>query len=341
MSRLTGAFFGACGCLFAACVFTACPSCAMDPSVVSVWGGDFSVPKIVSLVTVDTSVVAARFTAPVTVTKALVVVPDNPAAVIPVSWEADVGENGGNGIKFLLGGTVGIGVPAALSATVTDARGNSLSFSLPFTGYNDRVASLLFNEIRTDYDKPKVEYIEFLVVKGGNLGGIEISNAMNVVRPCWEFPAVEVAAGDFILYHLRSVEEGLVNETGAIDVSAGVDARPGARDFWDTLTSAPLKKTNVLLVRERKGGKIMDALLCAEAGKTEWPNETVRAAAEEAVAADAWLPGSLVADAAVGSGTSPTRTLGRSDVSADTDMNSDWRICATGKCTPGATNTPP
>jgi len=333
MTRMTGAF------LFAfSCYFTACSSCAMDPSVVSVWGGEFSVPKIVSLVTVGTAEVSARFTAPVSVTKALVVVPEDPGVSIPVSWEPAADDNG---IRFLLGGTVGIGVQAALAATVTDARGNSLSFSLPFTGYNDRVASLLINEVRTDYSKPKVEYIEFLVLKGGNLGGIEISNAMNTVRPVWEFPAVEVAAGDFVLYHLRSVEEGLVNETGSMDASAGIDARAGARDFWDTLTSAPLKKTNVVLVRERKGGRIMDALLSAETDKTAWPNGTVLAAAEEAVAAGAWLPGALVTDAAVSTGTSPTRTLGRNGLSADSQTNSDWTICATGKCTPGATNTTP
>ncbi len=333
MTRMTAALLFACS-----CYFTACSSCAMDPSVVSVWGGDFLVPKIVSLVTVDTAEVAARFTAPVTVTKAFVVVPTDPDVSIPVSWEP---VNDENGIRFLLGQTVGIGVQAALTATVTDVRGNSLSFSLPFTGYNDRVASLLINEIRTDYSKPKVEYIEFRVMKGGNLGGIEIFNAMNTVRPFWEFPAVEVAAGDYVLYHLRSVEGGLVNETGAIDVSAGIDARPGARDFWDTLSSAPLKKTNVLLVRERKGGKIMDALLCAESEKTAWPNDTVQTAAEVAVAAGTWLPGALVADAAISSGTSPTRTLGRNEYSGDSGTKLDWTICGTGKCTPGAVNTDP
>jgi len=333
MNRLAGLALIACS-----ICFTACSSCAMDPSVVSVWGGDFSVPEIISLVTVDKAEIAAQFTSAVTVSKAFVVIPGDSETGIPVDW---LPGTEGNSVRFLLEGAVGVGVQAALSATVTDERGNTLSFSMPFTGYNDRVATLLINEVRTDYSKPKVEYIEFLVLKEGNLGGIEICNAMNTVRPFWEFPAVEVSAGDFILYHLRSVEEGLVDETDAIDVSAGIDARPLARDFWDTLTSAPLKKTNVIILRDRKGGTIMDALLSAESEKTDWPNGTVASAAEAAVTEGAWLPGPLVSDAVVSTGTSPTRTLGRSTDSADSGAKTDWAICATGKCTPGATNTLP
>ena len=318
-------------------VLTACTSGAMENGVVSIWGGDVSLPKMISLIPISEHEISVSFTAPITVSRAAAILPDDPETEIPVTWKEVLASKD---IVFLLGESVGIGNRAALSATVIDGRGNSLSFSMPFTGFNSRPPVLRINEVRTEYSKPKVEYIELFVVQEGNLGGVELTNAMNTVRPFYEFPAVEVLAGDFIVYHLRSVEEGLVDEIALRDESPGIDARSSARDFWDTLTSAPLKKTNVLLLKNRKGGQLLDALLLCEEGRTEWPNETVRLAAEEAALAGAWLPGPLVEDAFCSTGTTVTRTIGRNPFSADTELSGDWKISATSKCSPGATNAP-
>ena len=102
-----------------------------------------------------------------------------------------------------------IGTHAVFSASVADSNGNSLSFSVPVTAFNDRVPKLRINEIRTVYSKPKVEYIELYALSDGNLSGVQVSCAMNTANPAYEFPAAEVRAGDYIVYHLRSVEEGL------------------------------------------------------------------------------------------------------------------------------------
>jgi hypothetical protein len=120
--------------------------------------------------------------------------------------------------------------------------------------------------------------------------------------------------------------------------SAGVDAKSSARDFWDTLAKAPLKDTNALLVRERHGGKILDALLLAAPDVPDWPNETVRAAAAEACASAAWKGSSAVANAVPSGGMTTTRTLGRNPGAADTDSAADWKICAKGKASPGGEN---
>lgn len=312
-------------------------SCAMDPTVVSVWGGDVTMPKLVSLVTESVTEISANFTAPVSVACAKVVLLDNPDEPISLIWT--IGSDP-NSVRFVMPNEIGIGINAALSATVSDEKGNTLSFSIPFTGYNTRVPLLRINEIRTEYSKPKVEFIELFVVRSGNLSGVEIFNAMNTVKPSYVFPSVEVAEGDYIVYHLRSVEEGLVDETGAIDASAGIDSRPFARDFWDTLTSAPLKKTNVLLLRDRKGGAVMDAFLGAETEKTDWPLDALRLAAGEVVDAGQWLPGGLVLDAVGSTGSTVTRSIGRNELSADSNRAVDWKICATSKCSPGAPNVP-
>lgn len=314
-----------------------CSSCMMESELVSVWGGDIVVPKLVEVRTLTSREVEARFTVPVTVVSARVQIGTESGAGIGTGWES---AEEGLTARFLLEEGLGIGVTAILSVVVEDDGGNSLSFAAPFSGFNERPAGLRINEIRTEYDKPKVEYIEFIVTGAGNLAGLEIQNAINADFPYWEFPAAEVAKGDYVVWHLRSLEEGLVNETGETDASAGCDANPEARDFWDTQTKAPLKKNNVILLRERKGGKILDALLYIEAGKDTWPSDALSLAAGEAVAAGAWGPTALVTDAVVSTGTSPTRTIGRNERSDDSNRASDWAICGTGKKSPGFVNVP-
>ncbi len=328
-------------------------SCAMNPEIVTVFGGGISVPKLVSVETRGAREVRATFSRPVTVTGVSVIPGESAVAdeggevgsadpaddqPIPItaSWEETSGTPGE--IIFILDEAVAVGSKAFLSATVEDSGGNSLSFSVPFVGYNERPPRLLINEIRTDYSKPKVEFIELLALSDGNLAGVEISCAAWEPGDAWSFPAAEVRAGDYILYHLRSVEEGLANETGATDASGGAETRADARDFWDTRTSAPLKDTNVIAVRDRKGGTILDALVIAAPEKASWPAETMARAALDAVSAGAWKGDGSVLTAASALGMTPTRTLGRKPDAPDTDTAVDWAVCAKGKASPGARN---
>lgn len=325
------------GTVIAAALLSSCSSCMMESELVSVWGGDVEVPKLVEVRTLTSREVEARFTVPVAVVSARVQTGGEGGILINTGWESG---DEGRTARFILDEGLGIGKTAILSVLVEDGGGNSLSFSAPFTGFNERPACLRINEIRTEYDKPKVEYVEFIVIEAGNLAGLEIQNAMNAEHTWWEFPAAEVAKGDFVVWHLRSLEEGLVDETGETDVSAGCDASPEARDFWDTQTKAPLKKNNVIILRERKGGSILDAVLLVEAGKDAWPDDALKLAAEEAVSSGAWGPTALVTDAVVSTGTTPTRTIGRNEHSDDADTASDWAVCPTGKKSPGSANVP-
>ncbi|HRR01383.1 MAG TPA: hypothetical protein P5286_00660 [Treponemataceae bacterium] len=310
-------------------------SCLVDPETISVWGGDMTVPELASVHTLSAREVSVEFTDTVSVSSALVECPDDPGRIIGTSWNA---EEDSNTVIFTLSENPGIGVSAVLNAAVRDARGNSLSFSVLFIGYNERVPRLLINEIRTGYDKPKVEYMELVVLSDGNLAGVQIENAMNSKQCYYEFPFCEVRAGDYVLWHLRSVEEGLVTESDRMDASAGKDSSPFAWDFWDVQDRSPLKSTNVLLVRERSGGPVMDALLCAETDKSEWPSDALRLAAETAVSAGVWGPTALITDAACSDYMTPTRTLGRIPGREDTNSASDWMVCANSGASPGTEN---
>ncbi len=322
-------------CLLSVFMVLVCSSCVVDPETIAVWGGDVTVPELASVQTLSAQEVSVGFTDPVFVSTAAVECPDEPGRVIEACWAT--GEQSDTFV-FVLSENPGIGVSAVLHATVRDGNGNSLSFAVTFIGYNERVPKLKINEIRTSYAKPKVEYVELVVLTDGNLAGVQIENAMNSKQSYYEFPSCEVRAGDYVLWHLRSIEEGLVTETERIDASAGKDSSPFAWDFWDTQDRAPLKNTNVLLVRERGGGPILDALLCAETEKTEWPSDALRIAAEAAVSAGAWGPTALITDAACSDSMTPTRTLGRIPGLDDTNAAADWMVCATSGASPGTEN---
>ncbi len=315
-------------------------SCAIDPEVVRIWGGDVSVPELLSLEVVSETGLVARFSRPVSLTVASVAIPGTATAdsgdeVLDVSWGyADDGKT----VELSVSRNPGIGVRAVLSGTVEDERGNTLTFAFPYTGWNDRVPDMVINEVRVSYSKPKVEYVELFMLSDGNLGGVKIENPRNAKNPSYEFPSAEVRAGEYVVWHVRSVEEGLVDEIGAADASGGTEARIDARDFWSDFSSSPLKADNALLLRARKGGPIVDALLLSSGTLADWPTDEVRAAAKEAFESGAWQTGAGIGDAASSFGASPTRTVGRDSLSTDTDGPGDWAVCATSKCSPGAVN---
>ncbi len=318
-------------CLALPCVLvlTGCLSCAVDAAVLSVWGSDAAPPTLLSVTPRSSTLVSVAFSGPVRVLDA------SAASEGGQDLGARWAEGETASVEFSLSSALPAGGRGLIEGTVADGAGSTLSFTVPFTGYNERPAVLRINEVRFDYSKPKVEFVEFLVLRGGNLGGITIENYRNAARPVTELPPCEVSAGDFVVWHLRSVEEGLVTELGAVDVSAGTDSNPQARDIWDDQTSAPLKGTNALLLRERRGGALQDALLAAETAFADWPSDAVSAAAREAETAGLW-PGSSLGSAVNTDGTSPTRTLGR--ISAGEGGAGEWAVCPTGKCSPGGAN---
>lgn len=324
-------------------------SCAIENEAVKIWGEDSIPPVFLSLEVDSSTQIRASFSAPVSVLEASVLLngPDGEEVrSSPAEWiprEPGIPEQE---LCFTLEEFPSVGEKAIFSASVSDSSGNTLSMNVPFTGFNAKPAILRINEIRTAYSKPKVEFIEFVVLQGGNLGGIEVGNAANTVRPVWEFPSSEVETGDYVVYHLRSVEDGLIDEVSAELVSPGTEARLDARDFWDNQAKAPLKPTNVITVRERKGGSLQDVLVCVAAGVEAWPTEALASAAAEACESGIWQGGAQPAQAFCSAGMTATRTAGRNpdeqrsaDVEGWNDVSAgSWRICPTSKASPGTVN---
>ncbi|ULQ60853.1 hypothetical protein K7I13_06195 [Brucepastera parasyntrophica] len=322
---------------FILCVLTA--SCMVHQEALTILGGDITIPKLENFEVTGGRELRAVFSRPVKILSARAVTanenPENLNITFPDEQEASE-------VSFFLEYDMETGAKAVLSALVADKKGNTLSFSVPFSGYNNCPAELLINELRAVYSKPKVEYIEFLVLGSGNLSGIEVFNAMNPDNP-YIFPAAEVTAGEFIILHLRSIEDGILDEITTEIISGGTEASPHARDFWAVHipNKVPLKPTSVIIVRERENGRIMDAVLCIQEGSEVWPNDTVKKYAELAAETGAWHPSALTEDAVVMPNSSATtRSLGRNEYSDDSNGAPDWKFCATGKYSPGKVNEP-
>lgn len=191
-----------------------------------------------------------------------------------------------------------VGKSYVFFGVVYDITGNSLAFAQKFCGYNDHPAKLMFNEIRTTFNKAKTaaEYIEFYALKGGNTYGLEVVSATNGEAKKYVFPAIEVKTGEYITLHGR-IFEG--TEDVALDeleddltLSVAVESCDEARDLWKEGNDRIVSNTDVVVLRDSVSGAFKDAVLLAEPGKTEWGKKLTKEFAEKAFELGIWLDGS-------------------------------------------------
>jgi hypothetical protein len=212
---------------------------------------------------------------------------------------------------------------------------------------------LFINEIRTENSKPKVEYIELYSNSAGNLGALRVFVAsFSVTQPVYEFPPVEINAGEYIVLHLRTTEEGCVDETGSnLALSGGTDAQPGARDFWVPGNTKHIHKTTAVYLVDQDD-RIIDVVLLSE-NANSWGSAAMTtkmtAAAEFIASQGAWLPMGVTqmapgtytltpADAVSSAGTTNTRTICRNETLGRGNKPQNWYIAATSSATPGRPN---
>jgi hypothetical protein len=230
---------------------------------------------------------------------------------------------------------------------VEDDRGNTLNALIPMRTRNDRMPSLLITELRTEYSKPKGEFVEFKTLSAGSLGALRLFIAGNYKQPLvYEFSPVEVARGEYILIHLRSIEEGIVDETGSdLNLSGGTDAVDGARDFWTPGTGKVLHKTDAVYFMDQDD-RVIDAVMLSETSDPWWNKDYLAGAAELLFRQEAWsspdgkIPGPAAAVITAGIKTAMTRSISRDETMADANGAADWYITATGAYSPGKPNKP-
>ncbi|MBE6349919.1 MAG: hypothetical protein E7062_04105 [Spirochaetaceae bacterium] len=204
-----------------------------------------------------------------------------------------------------------------LSGNAEDLQGNSLLFEIAFTGFNNRIPKIILSEIRSTYTKPKYEFIELFVLTDGNLAGMELLSAYDGVEANYIFPAVEVKKGEYIVLHMRNDGDGCIDELDDnLNCSTYSESVENVRDLWISNTSARIGNSDVILLKNRKDGQIIDGVLFSQSESTGWQKELQAEYAQMLFQSGIWKEGSDVTCAANSDGVTVTRTLSRQNISS-------------------------
>ena len=319
-------------------VFAAC-SCSSDANIQQILGASVEAPVFLDCKPVSPTEIVFNFSKPVRVASLNF---DSGLEVQSIEEGREVT------VRFAQALDGGTKITADI--LVEDAGRNTLNVIVPFRARNERIPTLVFNELRTDYStstsRVRSEFVELLALEPGNLGALRLFIAgHSLTKPIYEFPPAEVKAGEYIVLHLRTIGEGSVDETGTdITLSGGSDAQDNARDFWLPGSSKRLHRTSALWLMDQDD-QILDAVLLCE-NPADWGRNNSAAAAEFLARSGAWLPAAGVsgdwipgpADAVSSRGATATRTVCRDQGIPPAPRASSWYVTANSSDTPGREN---
>lgn len=229
----------------------------------------------------------------------------------------------GTAVTFLMEEECEIGQAYEIYGAVEDKTGNTLSFCVPFTGYNSHLPKVLMTELLVKYGTGTIkketvyrcEFVELLALTDGNLAGLEIVSGSDGEKKKYQIPPVEVKAGEVIVVHLRSVGEGCITETDNLNESTAQHSAKNCRDIWSSNESACLNdKTDVVILRNGPDGAIMDAFMYAEDGAEAWKKSCL-SFAEDAAACGIYAS-SDISEACSSKGLSPLQSFQRKDAAS-------------------------
>ncbi len=190
-----------------------------------------------------------------------------------------------------------VGEKYTVCANATDDYGNSLSFSLPFVGFNPDVALLEITEVHPKYAGEskgngifKNEYVLFKAKKSGNLSGLRFFSANDGTERAYDFPSVNVKSGEKIALHLRKKGEGCFDELeDNLDVSSAYYSKSDGRDLWAENEKACLGDLSDVLVLENMfSSEIVDAVLYSSSDALDWKNDFLRKTAARVCSEGFW-----------------------------------------------------
>jgi len=159
----------------------------------------------------------------------------------------------------------------------------------------------------------------------------------------YKFESVEVKEGDYVVLHLRTLEESCKNEYGErLDVSSATDSCPTARDLWIPDSNKLLHKTDAIYVKDQNGW-VLDAIMLSESSSTSWDKPYYTEAANFLFSQGAWKspedtvcsPADAVNTSAIK--TSTAKSICRNEDAENTHTAADWYIATQG-ATPGLPN---
>jgi hypothetical protein len=315
-------------------VFSSCSTEESAPAALML-GGSSQAPVFIKCKAVSDDEVEFEFSQPVKVTSL------NFDPALEITSIED-----GSTVKVKFDENPGPGTLITADLLAEDAKKNTINVLVPFRSRNNRMPSLVINEIRTENTKPKCEFIEFKTLTAGNLGGMRVfihGNTNAAKQTIHEFSPVEVKANEYMVLNLRTVEENCRDEYGEnLAESGGTNSSPTARDFWIPGNSVLLHKAATAIYVLDQDDNALAAVMISDSSESQWAKDYLAEAAEFLFLQDAWKSAdggiSGPADAARSTGTTNTRTICRDETLANTGTAADWYIAANSSATPGKEN---
>ncbi len=241
------------------------------------------------------------------------------------------------------------GLEYFIKGRVKDYTGNTLSFSTKFYGFNPRVPGILINEFTTNGSTDHPDMVELFIKESGNMAGVVFYAGCGCDNDLeYLFPPFEVLSGEYMVIHTKPQGiEDEIDETGAADVSGGIDSSAEARDFWVKGGSGLSGNNGALTVFSSPGGTLLDAVIYSN--RTSSSDEKYRGFGSTAMLHKAdciseknsWIfTGELIApeDCVNPEKSTATRSLSRNSSSTDVNSNADWHNVPTGGYTFGKIN---
>ena len=283
-------------------------SCQLTSQGIQALGAEES-PQITGVSILNASSIEVDFSKPVSVQSASVSrlgseerASIDLAAQNPIAAKA-VMSNDGRVAVYVFEKEAELGERYQLFSEIKDARGNSLTFALPFDGYNERLPYCVLSEVQPKASSSKKEgdeapYVIIRALEDGNLFGLDLVCAKK--QKTYPLPKVEVKAGEEVILHLRKTKdtEACQSELGSrLSLAKTRRSSSSKRDlFFDQ--GVPLDDMNdALYLRDRNSNKAMDALsyFSVKDNATAW---NLPEAVQKAVDDGAWL-GSPSAESAL------------------------------------------
>ena len=277
-------------------------SCKITEQGIKIVSGDYVPPVLNNFVVKDESTVSLTFSEKVEITGYVVAIATDdlfgseehsstidlsPAlervsgvyGTVPCSVVYDDEETE---ILFVLEQQMEIGQLYQLYAQVRDSVGNTLTLAVPFTGFNSRVPELMITEIQTESVSQnkaektsgtyRNEFVELLVLKSGNLAGLELCSGYDGEAKKYVFPAIEVTAGEVFVVHMRNRGNGCISEEGDdLTLATASYTSPEIRDLWTDIETTTLgNKTDIIIVRNRSDNRLLDAVMFRASSVEAW-----------------------------------------------------------------------
>ncbi len=276
-------------------------SCKSPVEALNFLEGDFSAPVLESVSVQDENTISLVMSKEVNVQEALVSPIDSQETAVSTEEEkaqepaASVFENESDTytVSFTLPTPMETGRLYSLRAILQDRQGNTLTLTVPFTGYNNRMPYAVLSEIRhTKFTKTVsgqtvayYPFVELYMLQDGNLSGMELAAASSAGTFTVKLPPIEVHRGQYVTVHICPQGAALQSETeDSLSAASGTDTCSTALDLYaetDENTKF-LATSDVLLLRDSNSGKIFDALLYYKSTKTmRYPYEDVLSQIQE------------------------------------------------------------